>query len=104
MNNKTSKVIIADNLKCILLLENIWSEWELPGGHVNKKESYINCAKRETFEETKIRLVNIERVKILDKCTIFYSSVRKKLNVRLSSEHTSFRWVEFKDINSMKIQ
>jgi 8-oxo-dGTP diphosphatase len=103
MNSKTSKVIITDHNKKILMLKNSWKEWELPGGHADKRESYINCAKREVYEETGVRIINIERVKIIDQCTIFYSVINKRPNVKLSSEHIKYKWVALDEIENMKI-
>ena len=90
--DNTSKVIIFYNSK-ILFLQNSWKEWELPGGHCHKKESYTKGAIREVFEETGIRLKSPEKYKLIDKCMLFISQVRRD-NVRLSHEHIDFKWVK----------
>ena len=103
MNSKTSKVIITDHNRRVLMLKNGWKEWELPGGHAEKRESYINCAKREVYEETGIRIVNIERVKIIDHCTIFYSIINKRVNIKLSSEHMKYKWITLDKLTDIKL-
>lgn len=56
-------VIIVKNEK-VLLLKRINSHWDstwcFPGGHLEFWESWQDCAKRETREETNLELKNIE--------------------------------------------
>jgi ADP-ribose pyrophosphatase YjhB (NUDIX family) len=36
--------------------------WGIPKGHLNENESYVDCAIRETFEETGVKVVIIEQL------------------------------------------
>ena len=99
--DNTSKVIIFNNGK-ILFLQNSWKEWELPGGHCHEKENYTKGAIREVFEETGIRLKAPEKFRLIDKCMLFVSQV-KRSNVRLSHEHIDFKWVKPVKLGTYKL-
>ena len=85
--------------------------WALPKGHLEKGETYKECAIREIKEETGISKKNLILHEKLDHKTI-YEKPRKfrrnKLkvvhlylfqsltnNIFLSKEHISFKWVPF---------
>ena len=75
--------------------------FEIPGGHVEKGESYLDGAKREFFEETGIKISNL---KILKRAPnrIIYSCKLKTNIVKLSDEHIGFKfkylYLEFPDL------
>ncbi len=37
-------------------------EWSLPGGHLEKWESFKECCMREVFEETGLKIANIQKL------------------------------------------
>lgn len=41
-------------------------EYQFTGGHLDYMESFADCAKRETFEETGIRIGNIRFLRLLN--------------------------------------
>lgn len=86
----------------ILLLKNKDNTFEVPGGHVEKGESYLDGAKREFFEETGIKISNL---KILKRAPnrIIYSCKLKTNIVKLSDEHIGFKFINVKDINKIKL-
>jgi 8-oxo-dGTP pyrophosphatase MutT (NUDIX family) len=86
----------------ILLLKNKDNTFEIPGGHVEKGESYLDGAKREFFEETGIKISNL---KILKRAPnrIIYSCKLKTNIVKLSDEHIGFKFINVKDINKIKL-
>ena len=86
----------------ILLLKNKDNTFEIPGGHVEKGESYLDGAKREFFEETGIKISNL---KILKRAPnrIIYSCKLKTNIVKLSNEHIGFKFINVKDINKIKL-
>ena len=58
--------IIIKKDKKILLGRRISSHgknsWQFPGGHIEFNEDIYLCCKREVFEETGVRIKNIERI------------------------------------------
>lgn len=96
-----SKVVI----KCgdrILFLQKTTGEWELPGGHLNKSESFEQGAKREVFEETGIKLKKLKTI-LSQKLFKLYVCKIKVSKVLLSNEHERFQWVTSKGANKLKI-
>tara|TARA_R110000796_G_scaffold241503_1_gene363117 strand:+ start:818 stop:1207 length:390 start_codon:yes stop_codon:yes gene_type:complete len=86
----------------ILLLKNKDNTFEVPGGHVEKGESYLDGAKREFFEETGIKISNLKILKSIPN-RIIYSCKLKTNIVKLSDEHIGFKFINVKDINKIKL-
>lgn len=55
--------------------------WGLPKGHVEPGESYDECAHREVFEETGIRITLREKLPVI---STVYGSVRKDVHAWLA--------------------
>lgn len=100
-----SKAVVCDKKNRILiLLPAKKRKWHLPGGHLKQHETFLNGMQRELFEETGLKPVLAK---------IIYSSVNFALffvkphctNVKLSSEHIQYRWVDFEkgDINKLAL-
>jgi len=49
---------MCDNKFLLVRLNYAHGLWTFPGGKVNKKESFIEAAQREVFEETGVRMLN----------------------------------------------
>ena len=62
--NNVSKVmaVTMDNLVLILKRADT-GEWDLPGGHGHEGESVESAAERETYEETGLKIYNIEALR-----------------------------------------
>lgn len=95
-----------------LILKARWgNHWSYPKGHVNKNEVPLVCALRETFEETGISQEDIQILnggpinvsyrlnqktkKVQDgikRIQLFPAMVKKKTPIKLSREHTDFKW------------
>lgn len=85
-NDKAALLQLRDNKKNI----KYPNRWGSPGGHVNKNESYLDCAKRELLEETGYLSKNLKYLKTFNqnfknkkiKVKIFYDFFdnRKKFN------------------------
>lgn len=113
-------IITRENSKgttVYLILKARWgNHWSFPKGHLNKKESPLVCALRETMEETGISQEDIQILnggpidisyrlsqktkKVQDgvkRVRLFPAVVTKKVTVNLSREHTSFKWATRKD-------
>ena len=85
--------------------------WCPPGGHLELGESYEECAKRETFEETNFKievksLSSIGYFKVPEKSghrsagkeifLVFYACKYIKGQLKLSEEHDWYQWVNKK--------
>lgn len=82
--------------------------WDLPKGHIEKGEKEIDTVKREVKEET--GLENIEVVegfkehikyffrfqgKTIFKIVTFYLAKSKTKDVKISFEHTDYKWLPY---------
>jgi 8-oxo-dGTP pyrophosphatase MutT (NUDIX family) len=59
-------IIIKNNIKFLVVVKGYGGKWSLPKGKPNPKETDEECAIRETYEETNIKLnylTNCEKVK-----------------------------------------
>lgn len=67
----------------------------LPGGHVKENENTLEGAKRETMEETGLRLINpiyVNSYKFDDNRIYLYAEELKNTNgIRLNHEHTEYK-------------
>jgi 8-oxo-dGTP pyrophosphatase MutT (NUDIX family) len=86
----------------ILLLKNKDNTYEVPGGHVEKGESYLDGAKREFFEETGIKIINLKILKQSPNRIIYTCKLNTNI-VKLSDEHIGFKFVEPKNIKKMNL-
>ena len=91
--HQISKAILCYNSRILLLRPKNNIYWHLPGGHLHVNESYINGLKREIKEETNINISKI--LEIQNKLNFrLYICMSNTEHVKLSSEHTNFKWVD----------
>ena len=90
--DSVSKVVMIWKKSCLLLCREDGKGWELPGGHLNRGENYVKGAIREVFEETGI---NISKIKLIfkDKDYRLFVCKPRTVSVKLSREHTDYKWV-----------
>lgn len=94
-----SKVVIISNNQVLMLQKNGSLKWELPGGHLEAKESFKQAAKREVREETKLSidksmLEKIDRTEDKEYIqTVYKYNLAGKNKVKLSDEHVDYKWV-----------
>lgn len=94
-----SKVVIISNNQVLMLQKNGSLKWELPGGHLEAKESFKQAAKREVREETKLSieksmLEKIDRTEDREYVqTVYKYNLTGKNKVKLSDEHVDYKWV-----------
>lgn len=100
--NKVSKVIILKSDRCLLLCREDGKGWELPGGHLNLRESYTDGAFRECLEETGIRL-SVLRLIYKERNYNLFKSRPKVTKIKLSDEHTNYKWVNHKQIHKLQL-
>ncbi len=110
---KSAGIIIcrkdAGELK-FLLLHYKAGHWDFPKGHVEKGETDIQAAIRETKEETGISDVRIvegfnEKISYFYRCdgkavfkeVVFFLGETKTGEVKISFEHIGFEWLNYDD-------
>ena len=94
-----------------LVLSNERGRWEFPKGHVERGESEERTARRELFEEAGISKVDLfegfrqtfsyyfrdKEGRIVKKEVVFFLGETKDEDVKISNEHTGFKWVSFSE-------
>ena len=106
---KDDKVLI---LKRSMNEDHAQNLWDIPGGKVDFGESPIECLRREIREESNLEVEIIRPLRIWSffknsQTQIIGITMLCKYNsgkVKLSEEHTSFKWIkpeEIKGINAL---
>jgi 8-oxo-dGTP pyrophosphatase MutT (NUDIX family) len=84
--------------------------WDFPKGHIEKGEKIEETVKREVFEETNLKHIEIlpgfketisyyfkfQGKNILKFVTFFLAETKEK-EVKISSEHIGYEWLPFKE-------
>ena len=99
-----------------LLLNGDAIGWGFPKGHIDKGENLVQTAKRETYEETSLKVSKLEpgfkqevkyflkknwstgkqyKTPKLKMVTYFLAEVPYESNVRISHEHVGFIWLPY---------
>ena len=100
-SDNVSKVIVMWKNKCLFLKKSD-NTWELPGGHLNVGEKFKDAATRETREETSIKISKLKLI-LKQKDFRLYVARPKVIKVKLSDEHTDYKWVSKKDIGRLTL-
>ena len=110
VKNDTStvaKAIILDNENRVLFLkrssyvEKYAGEWDLPGGHLKGNENLIIGLNREVQEETGLTIeepVFLSKIENLH----FFSANYNSGKIKLSHEHTDYKFLDLKDLDPAK--
>jgi isopentenyldiphosphate isomerase len=102
---KTSKVIVFDEDKNILILQRAshmkWSpkKWDLPGGHLKNKETSKDAAKREVKEETGLSIKKLVQIGEVGNIAVFKAIINKKNEIKLDDENSNYKWIKPNNIN-----
>lgn len=109
-------LIILDPNKRVLLVRRAESEdqfkhcWSIPGGGPKQGETYEEALHREIKEELNCAITNATYFKsyyykvsptLEARAAYFYGSI--KGTIKLSKEHTEFKWFDFKEIDKLTI-
>ncbi|MCA9486673.1 NUDIX domain-containing protein [Candidatus Woesearchaeota archaeon] len=105
-------VYIRKNGACLFMLRkgsHDEGKWSPPGGHLEYKESFEDCAKRETLEETNISIKNVSLLAVTN--DVFEKEGKHYVTVHLVADYESgeakimepekisaLRWVHWEDL------
>jgi 8-oxo-dGTP diphosphatase len=107
-------VVVFDNKGRILFLKRREPEvWEFPGGGVEFGEEPEKTAKRETYEETKLKIKDLKLIcttskvfkkkgKIKHAVYVVYKA-KASGEVKLGVEHSSALWAHLKEARKLKL-
>ncbi len=111
----TQKALILNKGKFLILKKSsdpsmdYASRWELPGGGL-EIENPIKGIKREVREEVNLDIKNLEPIHTCSeeikgnyKAIIIWKCDLKSGSIKLSEEHSEFRWVKKKDLKNLKM-
>ena len=96
-------VIINDNNHVLMLkrsdyIDKFAGEWDLPGGHIQIGEELDTGMRREVKEETGLDIGECTFIEKIDNLNFYYCDYTDK-PIKLSHEHTKFRFFSKKDLN-----
>ena len=103
-SKRVAKVIIVDDDNRVLMLkrsnyvDKYAGELDLPGGHIKVGEDFNKGIHREVKEETDLDIsdpVFVGKLENLD----FYTCKYSGRPIKISHEHTGFRFFKQKDLN-----
>lgn len=108
-----AKAVIRNQNNEILFLQRTVGKWDLPGGLVEDGEDDAEALRREILEElgliakvgTKIGEWTFHRP--LDSSVVSvtnYESVLEEGELRLSDEHTAFKWVSESQLPELEVK
>lgn len=107
-------ILFTDGKSILVLKRNEPTDrhdsWSIPGGKTEEGESAIGTAIRETKEETGIGDIPGTRFASFDskdgqhRFTTFLYRVDEPFPVKLSNEHSSWRWVPFNDLQDNDLE
>tara|TARA_B100000886_G_C20425600_1_gene493826 strand:+ start:2289 stop:2681 length:393 start_codon:yes stop_codon:yes gene_type:complete len=99
-----AKIVIFDDKGRVLFLkrsdymEKFAGDWDLPGGHIKLGENLLNGLKRETREETRLKIKNPVFLKKIKNLYFFYEKYNSE-KIKLSDEHTDYKFFKKSDLN-----
>ena len=102
--NTVAKVVLIDEQDRVLFLkrsdymEKFAGEWDLPGGHLKQNENLIDGLRREVQEESGLSVRKPKLVDVQGNLHFFYAKYDSE-PVKISHEHTDFKFFEKKDLN-----
>ena len=105
--NKGAGIFFTDGQKVLLLKRSEkgknYGTWCLPGGHIEKGESPIEAAKRESKEECgKVKGIEFDSNKEQNWTTFFFK-INKPFSCKMSAEHSNYKWADISELEKIKL-
>jgi len=106
-SKKVAKVVIIDDSGSVLMLkrsnymDKFAGEWDLPGGHIKIGEDFEIGMRREVKEETNLDISGFKFVDKIDNLNFYYSDYNNA-PIKISHEHTGFRFFRKEDLDPNK--
>jgi len=98
-------VIKNEKGEFLLVLGKKKKLWSFPKGHIENTESHVECAERETFEETGLKIkITSEPKFYVHECVYYTCDLQKKdhvINVRDNKEIKKCQWMSLDQISKM---
>ena len=108
-------IIHDDDDYLIMKKQGTYTGWQFVQGKVDMGEEINATVKREIFEETGIDIIEIEdklpfkkdysftfeNNKINKNLTFFIVKTKKTDNIKISKEHSEFKWVKGKEVTKL---
>ena len=102
-------VVVVDSQDRVLILlrpsNSRWAPdlWGFPGGKLEKNETPLNAAIRETLEETQLRVRNLRPLDLkIDKPVVAYYTREYGGTVKIDWEHEDWAWVGRNNLSAYK--
>ena len=112
---KVANVIILDDNDRFLVIKRTKTapthplHWDLPGGHVEKGESFEETAIREAFEETNLEISELQAAKVTNPFRSFFITRKYSGNIEFKEnpesgfvEHSDHKWVTLEKYKKME--
>ncbi len=105
-SSQVAKVVIIGEEGILMLkrsdyVDKYSGEWDLPGGHIQIGEQLSVGMKREVKEETDLDIEEPIFIEKIDNLNFYYCSYNNK-PIKISHEHTGFRFFKKEDLNPNK--
>lgn len=109
-NPITKKFLVLKEIDGIVDGDKYEGPWDLAGGRVNEQENLLESFKRELTEEIGEVDLEIKDPVLVDvlkvrndpngprRCRVYYLALYKGGDIKISSEHTEFKWENLENI------